>query len=418
MTYSINDPIYKMMTFSRCHSQLIKPIIDSLEFQRLRHIKQLGLVQLVFPGAVNTRFSHCIGASYMANLVSNQVGLNSDLNDLAIVAALVHDIGHGPFSHMFERLLPQNKKVKHDVEWLGLFLDLLHRQGFLSDEHHQACKAIFLHKEKSSEFAIIADIVSSQLDADRLDYLLRDSYYCGVTYGKFNFKWLLSCMQSVNVDGVQRLGVLRKGMSALEHYIMCRRLMTKNIYANGKINGARHYLQNFLIQLSERITEKHYSDISSTLLGKYCFLLYQYRNSEIDKECFISQAFQYYKKLVDADIWMALRYISELPKLDCVTTLAQRIHQRQLPHVFSIDLKDYDEYRKKIADYLSSRPKVKSWQCHIEQLNFIAYEQHNNPIHIEGESSLFDFFSKTKEPTCWLYVDKGILEDFLFNVSI
>jgi HD superfamily phosphohydrolase len=121
-----NDPIHGVMQYNNKQKSRIKPIIDSPEFQRLRHIKQLGLADYVFPGAVHTRFNHSIGASYVATQIAEQVNMADDDAELAMTAALLHDIGHGPFSHAFEQAskTQNTETIKHE-EWTKHFLEAL-----------------------------------------------------------------------------------------------------------------------------------------------------------------------------------------------------------------------------------------------------------------------------------------------------
>ena len=421
-SYTINDPIHGMMTFSRKQGDLIRPLIDSAHLQRLRHIKQLGLIELVFPGAVNTRFNHCLGACYLAKRIADQVGLDEERKTAAMVAALLHDVGHGPFSHLFERVLPHDKRLKHDNEWLQHFLSDYESQGLLPKEITQLCYAAFSLAPRTTENSIVADLVSSQLDADRFDYLLRDSHYCGVSYGTYNLDWLLSCMKQVNVDGVMRLGVLKKGVGALEHYIMSRRLMTRNIYANGKVNAVRLYLQTFLVQLSNRIDSQVFNEISGSLLGQYLKLLHDYKFEHIDKNTFLQRSFVYYKQLIDDDIWIALRHISQLTIDDDIVELARNIYCRRLPHIVQVSPNEVAHYQQKIVAYLRDNPDIKSWQLHLEPLHFVAYEKNSDPIYIFDQktgnvnvkemSELFDFFMGKSESVCWLYVDRAIMDGF------
>lgn len=421
-SYTINDPIHKMMAFSSQQGDLIRPLIDSAHLQRLRHIKQLGLIELVFPGAVNSRFNHCLGACYLAKRIADQVGLDEERKTAAMVAALLHDVGHGPFSHLFERVLPVEKRLKHDKEWLQCFLNDYEEQGLLPKEITELCYAAFALAPRTDKNSIVADLVSSQLDADRFDYLLRDSHYCGVSYGTFNLDWLLSCMKQVSVDGVMRLGVLKKGVGALEHYIMSRRLMTRNIYANGKVNAVRLYLQTFLVQLSDRVDSQVFSYIKDSVLGQYLQLLHEYKFDRIDKQSFLQQSFPYYKQLIDDDIWLALRQLSQLDIKDDIVELARNIYCRRLPHIMQVSHSEVDRYQEKIADFLHDNPNVRPWQLHLEPLHFVAYEKNSDPIYIfdhktenvnvKEMSELFEFFMGKSESVCWLYVDRAIKSDF------
>lgn len=113
---TINDPIHGIMGFSKQEKDLIKPIIDSAAFQRLRHIKQLGMADLVYPGATHTRFSHCIGACYLSKLMCDQVGIEKRDKELVMIATLLHDVGHGPFSHAFEKLFQKESSGKSSTK--------------------------------------------------------------------------------------------------------------------------------------------------------------------------------------------------------------------------------------------------------------------------------------------------------------
>ena len=109
------DPVHGVMKFDTATKDIIKPIIDTKYFQRLRHIKQLSFAEYAYPGAVHTRFNHCIGAAYLAQCVASALEFNQEDRINAVVTALVHDIGHGPFSHSFEKLYGGDKKIKHEV---------------------------------------------------------------------------------------------------------------------------------------------------------------------------------------------------------------------------------------------------------------------------------------------------------------
>ncbi|GAG84596.1 unnamed protein product, partial [marine sediment metagenome] len=103
---------------------------------------------------------------------------------------------------------------------------------------------------------LLSDIVSSQLDADRLDYLLRDSHFCGVTYGEYDFRWLLHCLIPIEQNGVKRLGITHKGVGVVEQYLMARRLMIRNVYQNGKKYGVEYLLKEFLHYLANDVAHQ------------------------------------------------------------------------------------------------------------------------------------------------------------------
>ena len=240
----IKDPVHGTMQFTTLENNWIKPFIDSPHFQRLRHIKQLGMGDLIFPGAVHTRFNHCLGCCYIASQIAHKIGLAEEERQLVMIACLLHDIGHGPFSHAFEDVF-HRKLIRHEA-WTPFFLNDYRTPEFfayynrcnprhhLSEEKFILIEEMIMHKSRVKR--VLADIVSSQLDADRLDYLLRDSHFCGVAYGQFDFRWMLNSMMIVNAPQGERLGLTHKGIGVVEHYLMARRLMTRNIYHHQKKN--------------------------------------------------------------------------------------------------------------------------------------------------------------------------------------
>ena len=229
----IKDPVHGTMQFTSIEDSWIKPFIDSPNFQRLRHIKQLGMGDFIFPGAVHSRFNHCLGCCYVAGQIAHKIGLADEERQLVMIACLLHDIGHGPFSHAFEGIF-QHQLIRHE-DWTPYFLADYRTKAFFSDynkqnpryhlteEKFQHVAEMIMHQPISKR--VLADIVSSQLDADRLDYLLRDSHFCGVQYGEFDFRWMLHCMTIVTYQGGERLGITHKGIGVVEHYLMARRFL-------------------------------------------------------------------------------------------------------------------------------------------------------------------------------------------------
>src|SRR5215467_929180 len=178
MTYhAIKDPVHGTMQFSSIENAWLKPFIDSAHFQRLRHIKQLGMGDFIFPGAVHTRFNHSLGCSYVAGQIAHKIGLSNEERQLVMLACLLHDIGHGPFSHTFEDLFLK-KRIHHEA-WTPFFLkeyrtdDFFNRYNALNKDYPLSEKKFLQIEEmimhRATVKPLLADIVSSQLDADRLD---------------------------------------------------------------------------------------------------------------------------------------------------------------------------------------------------------------------------------------------------------
>ena len=212
---TIRDPIHGDIFFPNKFLN----IIDTPEFQRLRRIHQLSVAYLVFPGAEHTRFSHSIGTYYiMQRIIEHFKPIMKSINlelkerdvDLALAAALLHDIGHGPFSHAFERAIPNS--LNHE-EWTAKIItseqSAVNRELKASfDEKFPEDLANIIRKERLVKkdglklestdsidlFFILSALVSSQLDADRMDYLIRDTKYTGVAFGNIDIERLISSM--------------------------------------------------------------------------------------------------------------------------------------------------------------------------------------------------------------------------------
>ncbi len=215
----INDPVYGFISI---HSELIFDLIEHPYFQRLRRIKQLGLTHLIYPGANHTRFHHALGAMHLmtkaiAVLQSKGVEVSEAEVESAQIAILLHDIGHGPFSHVMEHAFVHN--IAHEAISLA-FME------HLNDEFGgQLSMAIDIFKD-SYEKRFLHQLVSSQLDVDRLDYLTRDSFYTGVSEGIVGLERII---EMLNVENDQ-LVIDEKGIYSVEKFIVARRLMYWQVY--------------------------------------------------------------------------------------------------------------------------------------------------------------------------------------------
>ncbi|MBI4567109.1 MAG: HD domain-containing protein [Planctomycetes bacterium] len=247
----IRDPVHNIIPFedNPC-DRLLLDLINTREFQRLRRIKQLGMSEVVFPGANHSRFAHCIGVMHVARRMAdrvwppaNQRKVDPEQRKAVLVAALLHDVGHGPFSHAFEKVTSQ----KHEARTLEIIRDPKTEVGRCLQDHDRSLPARLaaffdedVDNEKRRRPAEIPDhlkqIVSSQLDADRFDYLLRDSYAAGVDYGRFDLDWLLLQLRFDGKHG--RLYIGRKAMDAAEAYVFARHHMYRAVYFHKTVRAA------------------------------------------------------------------------------------------------------------------------------------------------------------------------------------
>lgn len=231
----INDPVYGFIRFPE---QGMMQLIEHPSFQRLRRIKQMGMAHFVYPGAVHTRFHHSMGAAHLMHIALNELkGKGEDISPEECLAArqaiLLHDIGHGPFSHALEHTIVQ--EISHE-EVSKLIMQRLNEElnGALS-------KAISIF-DNTYPKTFLHQLVSSQLDMDRMDYLNRDSFYSGVSEGVISYDRILQ-MLTVADGG---LAVEEKGIYSVEKFIIARRLMYWQVYLHKTVLGAEQLIINIL----------------------------------------------------------------------------------------------------------------------------------------------------------------------------
>ena len=231
----INDPVYD--GFLSVDDPVLLQVIEHPWFQRQRRIKQLGLTYLVYPGAMHTRFSHMLGALNLMGRALDTLRLKGvDITDDecrgAKLAILLHDIGHGPFSHASERMIVD---VPHEA------ITLLMMQRIDAEMHGALATAIAIFNNKYPKH-FLHQLVSSQLDMDRLDYLGRDSFFTGVSEGIVGTDRIISMLNVCNDE----LVVDEKGIYSVEKFIISRRLMYWQVYMHKTVIAADQLLLNIL----------------------------------------------------------------------------------------------------------------------------------------------------------------------------
>lgn len=190
-------------------------VMDNPQFQRLRRIKQLGLISLIYPGANHTRFEHSIGTMHIASKLADKLDLNQEDKELVRISALLHDIGHGPFSHVSEGVLsfPHEELTKYVIKNTAI-RDIVEKKFDID-------KIIEIINGEGK----FGPIVSGELDADRMDYLLRDSHYTGVAYGIIDYERIIS-----NINLNKHLSLDIKGVQAAEGALVSRYFMYPSVY--------------------------------------------------------------------------------------------------------------------------------------------------------------------------------------------
>jgi uncharacterized protein len=236
----INDPVHGFIEVPR---GLLLDLIDTEVFQRLRRIRQLALSVLVYPGAVHSRFNHCIGAMYLTAealdvLRGKEIEITDEEYEGTLAAILLHDIGHGPFSHALESVLLQGLHHEH------MSIAIMRH---LNEEFNGRLNTAISIFEGNHPKKFLHQLVSSQLDMDRLDYLIRDSYFTGVVEGLVAADRII---KTLNVsDG--RLVVESKGIYSVEKFIVARRLMYWQVYLHKAVLAAEYMIVNVLRRARE-----------------------------------------------------------------------------------------------------------------------------------------------------------------------
>ena len=256
------DPVHR---YIYVYDHLIWELINTKEFQRLRRIKQLGTSFLTFHGAEHTRFHHSLGVYEIARQLIDQFQQYPEWNDrdreLLLAAALLHDVGHGPFSHAFEHVF----SVRHEVWTERIILGETEVNKVLSEMGVGFAEEVASIINKTHPNRLIVNMLSSQLDVDRMDYLLRDAHFAGVSYGKFDLERMLRVLR----PDEDQVVVKQSGMHTIEDYIMRRYQMYWQVYLHPATRSSDLLLKAILERAQElyeggyefNMTPKHFLPI-------------------------------------------------------------------------------------------------------------------------------------------------------------
>lgn len=248
----INDPIHGFIGVTELETK----IINSEPYQRLRRIKQLSGAHYVYPTAEHTRFGHCIGAMYLSGLTGKrllgQIGFGEDVLQEVRLAGLLHDIGHGPFSHVFEEPLIERQGKNHEdvTEWIireSEIGDIIEDGGISKNRIANLVRGRRIKKMDS----VVSGIAAGQVDADKMDYLIRDSFYCGVNYGLVDIHRLINSME-ISQDYEIHFDLAARG--ALESFIVARYEMFLNVYYHKTVRSVEVMLIK-LITAADRVLD-------------------------------------------------------------------------------------------------------------------------------------------------------------------
>ncbi len=286
----INDPVFGFLSIP---NELIYDVLQHPYVQRLNRIRQLGLSYLVYPGAMHSRFGHSLGAMHLmheaiASLRLKDVEITPEEETSAMIAILLHDIGHGPFSHVLEHTIVDG--VTHED------ISLLMMQRINEDLHGQLDMAIAIFKNEYKKH-FLHQLISSQLDVDRMDYLCRDSFFTGVQEGRVASERLLK-MLDVRDD---KLVVQIKGIYSVEKFLVARRLMYWQVYLHKTSVAAEQHL----IKILSRAKELAHS--GKELFCSPALKYFLYQHVTFDAFGTHSEALEQYALLDDNDVLSAIK---------------------------------------------------------------------------------------------------------------
>jgi len=316
----LNDPIYG---FVYIPYEIVYDLIEHPYFQRLRRIKQLGLTSLVYPGGLHTRFHHAIGAMHLMGqavdvIRSKGQEITEEEAEAVTIAILLHDIGHGPFSHSLEHSIVSD--ITHE-DISELIMDELNREfnGKLS-----VAIKIFQNKYPKK---FLHQLVSSQLDMDRLDYLKRDSFFVGVSEGVISSDRIIKMLTVVN----DQLAIEAKGIYSIEKFIIARRLMYWQVYLHKTVLSAESLLVNSLKRAKELAQKK---STKPDLFATPAFKLFLYNH--FTKQDFIKkpQLLKSFTLLDDYDVMASIKVWCNYPDLIlsklCTSLIDRKLYKTQL----------------------------------------------------------------------------------------
>jgi len=325
----LRDPVHGLVSFEKKEEEIVVRLLETREVQRLRRIRQLGLASFAYPSADHTRFSHAIGAAFvMTRLLGRLRSIDQALPYWqrvtterareALAAALLHDLGHGPFSHLFEQVLPHGER--HETWTRRVLLDDstdVHRVLSELDPQLPGRVAELVHGRH--ELPYLARAVSGTFDVDRCDYLLRDAHATGVGYGRFDLDWLLRSLTfgvparegeapPIAIDG-------KKGIPAIESFLLARLFMFQQVYF--------HKTERSCEWMLTKILERAFAVLANggRLAGTPAGLAALARSADV--------TLGEYLDLDDPALWVALSTWREASD-PVLADLALRLHSRRL----------------------------------------------------------------------------------------
>lgn len=359
----INDPVHG---FIKIPYEIIFDIMEHRCFQRLRRISQTGLLSLIFPGATHTRFHHAIGAMHlMFNaleiLKQKGVKISTEEEKGAMLAVLLHDVGHGPFSHALENILMDN--------WHHEKLSLLLMEQLNEEFSGELTIAIQMFQGKYHR-KFFNQLISSQLDVDRLDYLKRDSFYTGVSEGNINTQRILSTLNVLDDE----LVLDEKGIYSIEHYLVARMFMYWQVY----YHKAAVLAENLLIKIMNRAKTLVSQNVKVEVSENLKYFLYREGSTQATEEDIAR-----FMELDDTDVLQAIKSWKNHEDF-VLSYLCKTVINRKFPKIIysSTPFSD-DLVREKIRE-TNLHFEIENGDLLVDNIerNLLPYDKTKQPIYL------------------------------------
>lgn len=393
----LNDPIYGFITIP---SERIFSIIEHPYFQRLRRISQMGMSYLVYPGAHHTRFHHAIGCVHLmqkaVQILRHKGVMISEAEEEALqIAILLHDIGHGPFSHAMEHSIVEG--VDHESISL-LFMEEMNR------DFNQSLTLALQIFRGTYDRRFLNQLISSQLDMDRLDYLKRDSFYTGAAEGNINSERLITMLNVVNDD----LVIEEKGIYSVEKFLVARRLMYWQVYLHKTSLVAEQLLIRVLKRAKELIEKGEKLNASKSL----SYFLY----NKIGPKNFTSETLAVFARLDDYDIVSAMKEWQDHEDF-VLSNLCKMIINRDLLKVKIKKKKPSAEKLEKRRIALQEKQNISAEEADYfvfsGEVTNTAYKSENNNINILHKNGKISDVAKASDQLNLKALSKTVVKYYM-----
>ena len=359
----INDPVHG---FIKIPYEIIFDIMEHRCFQRLRRISQTGLLSLIFPGATHTRFHHAIGAMHlMFNaleiLKQKGVKISTEEEKGAMLAVLLHDVGHGPFSHALENILMDN--------WHHEKLSLLLMEQLNEEFSGELTIAIQMFQGKYHR-KFFNQLISSQLDVDRLDYLKRDSFYTGVSEGNINTQRILSTLNVLDDE----LVLDEKGNYSIEHYLVARKFMYWQVY----YHKAAVLAENLLIKIMNRAKTLVSQNVKVEASENLKYFLYRESSTEATEEDIAR-----FMELDDTDVLQAIKSWKNHDDF-VLSYLCKTVINRKFPKIIYSSTPFSDDLVQEKVQETNLHFGIENGELLVDNIkrNLLPYDKTKQPIYL------------------------------------